>query len=66
MGLMLVEPLALSDVNEPGERAIFVAPLVTQLSVLVEPEAMLVELAVNDEIDGSTDFLLSRSPRAMG
>jgi hypothetical protein len=57
VGLTLVEPLALADVSEPGEMATLVAPLVAQLSVLLEPEVMLAELAVNDEIDGLTDFL---------
>ena len=46
VGLTLVEPLADVDVNVPGVMAILVAPLVTQLSVLLEPEVIVVGLAV--------------------
>lgn len=35
--------------------ATLVAPVVDQLSVLLEPELMLVELAVNEVIDGRLD-----------
>ena len=46
VGLTLVEPLAEVDVKLPGAMEILVAPVVTQLSVLLEPEAMLAGLAV--------------------
>jgi hypothetical protein len=42
VGLMFVEPLADVDVNVPGVMAILVAPVVAQLSVLLEPEVILV------------------------
>ena len=41
VGLTLVEPLAEVDVNVPGVMAILVAPLVAQLSKLLEPEFIL-------------------------
>jgi hypothetical protein len=46
VGLTLVEPLAAVEVKVPGVMAIVVAPLVTQLRVLLEPDVMLVGLAV--------------------
>jgi hypothetical protein len=46
VGLTLVEPLADVEVNVPGVMAILVAPVVAQLNVLLEPEAMLAGLAV--------------------
>jgi hypothetical protein len=52
VGLTLVELLAAVDVNVPGVIAILVAPVVTQLSVLLEPELMLVGLAVKELILG--------------
>ena len=52
VGLTLSEPLAEVDVNVPGVMATLVAPLVDQLSVLLEPEVMLVELAVKELIVG--------------
>ena len=52
VGLTLVEPLANVEVNVPGVMAILVAPVVTQLSVLLEPELMLVGLAVKELIVG--------------
>ena len=52
MGLTLVEPLADVEVNVPGVIAIFAAPVVDQLSVLLEPELMLVGLAVKELIVG--------------
>jgi len=52
VGLTLVEPLADVDVNVPGVMAMLVAPLVAQLNVLLEPEAMLVGLAVKELIVG--------------
>lgn len=51
VGLTLVEPLADVDVKAPGVMATLVAPVVDQLSVL-EPELMLVGLAVNELITG--------------
>ncbi len=53
---MLVEPLADVDVNVPGVMATLVAPAVTQLSVLLVPEFMLVGSAVKDAIVGSELF----------
>ncbi len=41
------------DVNVPGVMAILVAPLVDQLSVVLEPEMMLVGLAVKELIPGN-------------
>jgi hypothetical protein len=52
VGLTLVDPLPDVDVKVPGVMAILVAPVVTQLSVLLEPELMLVGLAVNELIVG--------------
>jgi hypothetical protein len=52
VGLTLVEPLANVDVNVPGAMAILVAPVVAQLSVLLEPEVILVGLAVNELMVG--------------
>jgi hypothetical protein len=53
VGLTLVEPLADVDVNVPGVMAMLAAPLVDQLSVLLEPEFMLSGLAVNELIVGA-------------
>lgn len=53
VGLTFVEPLADVEVNEPGEMAMFVAPVVVQLSVLLEPELTPVGFAVKDEIVGT-------------
>jgi len=50
---MLVEPLADVDVNVPGVMAILVAPVVSQLSVLLEPEVIVVGLAVKELIVGT-------------
>ncbi|MFZ0963990.1 MAG: hypothetical protein WAO35_24255 [Terriglobia bacterium] len=55
VGLTLVEPLADVDVNVPGVMAMLAAPVVAQASVLLEPEAMLVGLAVNELITGLLD-----------
>ena len=52
VGLTLVEPLTDADVNVPGVIARPVAPVVAQLSVLLEPEVMLVGLAVKELIVG--------------
>jgi hypothetical protein len=58
VGLTLVEPLADVEVKEPGEMATLVAPDVVQLSVLVEPELMLVGLAVKELIVGLLELLV--------
>ena len=52
MGLTCVEPLAEVDVNVPGVMAMLVAPVVVQLSMLLEPEGMLLGLAVKELIVG--------------
>jgi hypothetical protein len=52
VGLTLVEPLADADVNPPGVMAILVAPVVAQLSVLLDPEVIVVGLAVKELIAG--------------
>jgi hypothetical protein len=52
IGLTLVEPLADVEVNVPGVMARLVAPVVAQLSVLLEPEVILVGLAVKELITG--------------
>jgi hypothetical protein len=52
VGLTFVEPLADVDVNVPGAMARLVAPVIVQFSVLLEPEAILVGLAVNELIIG--------------
>ena len=49
----MVEPLAEVEVNVPGVIAMLVAPLVTQVSVLLAPEAMVAGAAVNELIVGS-------------
>jgi ABC-type uncharacterized transport system permease subunit len=53
VGVTVVEPLAAAEMNVPGVMAMLVAPVVTQLSVLLEPEAMLAGLAVNKLIVGA-------------
>jgi hypothetical protein len=53
VGLTVVELLADVEVNAPGVMAMLVAPVVTQLSVLLEPELMLAGLAVNELIVGA-------------
>ena len=58
VGLTLVEPLAEVDVNVPGVMAILVAPLVAQLSVLLEPELTLVGLAAKALIVGTLPVLI--------
>jgi hypothetical protein len=55
VGFTLVEPLADVDVNVPGVMAMLDAPLVAQLSVLLEPEVMLAGLAVNEAMVGLLD-----------
>ena len=51
-GLTLVEPVPEVDVNVPGVMAMLVAPVVAQLRVLLEPDRMLVGLAVKELIVG--------------
>jgi hypothetical protein len=53
VGLTLVEPLPEVDVNVPGAMEMLVAPVVAQLSVLLEPDFMLVGLAVKEVIAGA-------------
>jgi len=47
-----VEPLAAVEVKVPGVMARLVAPLVIQLRVLLEPDVMLVGLAVKELMVG--------------
>jgi len=58
VGLTLVEPVAEVEVNVPGVMARLVAPVVAQLSVLLEPDVMLVGLAVKDVITGFVGALM--------
>jgi len=48
-----VEPLGDAEVNDPGVMATLAAPLVAQLSVLLEPETMLAGLAVKEPMVGT-------------
>lgn len=57
VGLTLVEPLAEVDVNVPGAMAIWVAPLVVQLRVLLVPEFTVVGFAPKDAIEGAEAVL---------
>lgn len=59
LGLTLVEPLADADVKPTGVMEMLVAPVVDQLSVLLEPELMLVGLAVKELIIGLFPVLLT-------
>jgi hypothetical protein len=43
------------DVNVPGVMAILVAPVVAQLSILLEPEVILAGLAEKESIVGLLD-----------
>ena len=52
VGLTLIEPLADAEVNDPGAMATLVAPLVAQLSTLLEPEVILAGLAVKELMAG--------------
>lgn len=52
VGLTEVDPLAEVEVNVPGAIATLVAPDVAQLNVLLDPDAMLVGLEVNELIVG--------------
>lgn len=51
-GLTLVEPVPAPEVKLPGVIATLVAPLVVQRSVLLEPEVMLLGLAVKELMVG--------------
>jgi hypothetical protein len=50
-----VEPLAEVEVKVPGVMAMLAAPVVAQLRVLLEPELMVVGLAVNEVMVGLPD-----------
>jgi hypothetical protein len=52
-GLTDTEPLALVDVNVPGVMERVAAPLLTHLSVVLEPGLMLAGLALNDVMVGA-------------
>jgi hypothetical protein len=52
VGFTPVEPLADVEVNVPGVMAIFVASVVAQLSVLLDPAVIVEGLAVNELIVG--------------
>jgi hypothetical protein len=52
VGLTVVEPLAAVEVKVPGVMAMVAAPLVVQLSALLEPDVMLVGLAVKELMVG--------------
>jgi hypothetical protein len=52
VGETAVEPLAAVEVNALGVMLILVAPVVDQLSVLLEPEVILVGLAVKEAMVG--------------
>jgi flagellar biosynthesis protein FliR len=52
VGLTFVEPVANVDVKVPGVMAMLVAPVVDQLSVLLEPEVTVVGLAVKELMVG--------------
>jgi hypothetical protein len=52
VGFTLTEPLAAVGANPPGVMARLAAPLVTQLSELLEPVVMLAGLAVNELMAG--------------
>jgi hypothetical protein len=59
VGLTLVELLPDVDVYVPGVMAILVAPVVAQVSVLLEPEVMPAGLAVNELIVGLLPAVLT-------
>lgn len=52
VGLTPVDPLAAADVKVPGVMATLVAPVVDQLNVLLDPEAMVAGLARNELMTG--------------
>lgn len=59
-GLTLVEPLADVELNDPGAMAILVAPVVAQLSELLDPNVMVVGFAVKELIVGLPGALTVR------
>jgi len=61
VGLTLVEPVADVDVNAPGVMAILAAPVVAQLSVLLEPAVILAGLAEKELIVGLLVFTVTVS-----
>ena len=64
VGLTLVEPLAAVEVKVPGTMEIFVAPVVSQLSVLLCPRMMLVGLALKELIVGFVAARAAAPPSA--
>ena len=52
IGLTVLDPLADVDVNVPGVMAILVAPVVAQISVLLDPDAMVASLALKELMTG--------------
>ena len=59
-GLTFVEPLADVELNDPGAMAILVAPVVAQLSELLDPNVMVVGFAVKELIVGLPGALTVR------
>ena len=55
-GFIMVEPVTIVDVNDPGVIATPVAPVAAQLSVLFALEFTLAGFAVNDVIFGAEPF----------
>jgi hypothetical protein len=53
---MLVDPLAVVEVNVPGVMAILAAPVAAQVSVLLVPEFMVVGFAAKEVIWGTGPF----------
>jgi hypothetical protein len=56
VGFTVVEPLADVEVKVPGTIEMLFAPVTDQLSVLPEPELILVGLAVKEVIAGAEPF----------
>jgi len=52
VGFTFVEPLADVDVNDPGVMATVAAPAVAQLNLLLDPEVIVVGLAVKELMIG--------------
>ncbi|MGB7281754.1 MAG: hypothetical protein WBE13_05780 [Candidatus Acidiferrum sp.] len=52
VGVTAAEPVAAAEVKVPGVMLTLVAPVVTQLKVLLTPELTLPGIAVNDVIVG--------------
>lgn len=57
VGVTVVEPVAAAEVNVPGVMLTLVAPVVTQLKVLLAPELTLVGVAVKDVIVGFAELV---------